>query len=108
MGHTEQVITDAVKGKSTIVVGNTAIQTQNGITSVTLHSSTIMVINHNRRIITLSSCGYKTNITKSRMNLVLDALNINMDIKQIKRKWYLVSHNGEICKEFTDGMYIIY
>lgn len=108
MGHIEQVITDAVKGKSTIVMGNTAIQTQNGITSVTLHSSTIMTINHNRRIITLSSCGYKTNITKSRMNLVLDALHTNMCIKQINKKWFVVRFNGEIFTEFTDGMYIVY
>lgn len=105
MTQLEQSITNAVKAKRTIVVGNTSIQTNDGITDVVLHSTKIMVINHKKNTIKLNSGGFRTNITKSRMNLVLDALGTTRKVIQVKHIWYVVGVCG-VLTEFTDGMEI--
>lgn len=105
MGHIEQSITNAVKAKGTIVVGNTSVQTNDGITDIVLHSTKIMVIDHKKKTIKLNSGGFRTNITKSRMNLVLDALGTTRKVIQVKHIWYIVGVCGDLT-EFKDNMEI--
>jgi hypothetical protein len=46
----------------------------------------------------LNNCGFESNITKSRMNIVLKSLNIPYRVRQRNRKWevFNVENKGDI------------
>lgn len=107
MNETERMILNVVRAKGTQVIANTSIATKNDITRVVLHSTEIAVINHRKRTIKFNSGGYKTNITKSRMNCVLDGLGIPKYVVQRKGEWFIDDvYRGET--PFRDGITIDY
>ena len=105
MTEIERSITNVISAKGTQVIANTSIITQKGITDVILHSTKIMSINYNNRTIKLNSGGYKTNITKSRMNTILGVITPIRRVQQINNKWYIVGICGDLT-EFKDNMEI--
>jgi hypothetical protein len=68
---------------------------------VKLHGHTIARIFPGDRMI-LSSCGWRTKTTKSRINSILTGLNFSVRLYQESYVWYI----GE--REFTDNMEINY
>lgn len=68
---------------------------------VRLHGNLIARIFPGDRMI-LSSCGWRTKTTKSRINSILTGLNCSVRLYQESYVWYL----GE--REFTDNMEINY
>ena len=71
-----------------------------GNTDVLLHGHRIATISNNGDL-KLSSCGWRTQVTKSRLNAILDCFFHNLTISQRDFVWY-------IGKElFTDGYQII-
>lgn len=105
MTEIEKSITNVISAKGTQVMANTSIIIKNGVTDVILYSTKIMSINYNKRTIKLNSGGYKTNITKSRMNTILGAIAPNRRVQQINNKWYIVGVRGDLT-EFKDNMEI--
>lgn len=69
---------------------------------VRLHGHAVVIVEQDR--ITLSSCGWKTNTTKTAINNALKQLGLQYGIFQKKGIWYL-SHPARIV-EFNDGMTI--
>jgi hypothetical protein len=69
---------------------------------VILHGHNIAQINHKERWVRLSSCGYLTNVTKSRLNCVLNGVGSGKCISQKNYKWYIVDYSST--EEFKDGM----
>lgn len=69
---------------------------------VILHGHNIAQINHKERWVRLSSCGYLTNVTKSRLNCVLNGVGSGKCISQKNHKWYIVGYSST--EEFKDGM----
>lgn len=64
-------------------------------------------------VLRLSSCGWRTVTTKSRINAVLRALDFNGGVYQTKRVWHLWQNPGSmqgraVCPSmpFSDGMEI--
>ena len=77
--------------------GNTAVETDNeGNQFVTLHGNLIAQIS-NFGDIKLSSCGWQTNTTKSRLNAILDTFLSGIGVYQKDFVWYI---GGD---EFFDG-----
>ena len=71
-----------------------------GNTDVRLHNNLIATISNNGDL-KLSSCGWKTTTTKSRLNAILDCFFHNLGVFQKDFVWYIGND------EFFDGYQII-
>ena len=80
---------------------NTSVSVDSlGNTFVTLHGNLIATISNNGDM-KLSSCGWQTVTTKSRLNAILDVFLHNVHIVQRQFEWYI---DGDC---FFDGYTII-
>ena len=70
--------------------------------SVYLHGHQIATLDHNNQALKLSSCGYQTNTTKSRLNAILDEIDYGCKVFQKNWNWYFSSNNQTV--DFFDGM----
>ena len=107
MNETERMILNVIRAKGTQVIANTSIATKNDITRVVLHSTEIAVINHRKRTIKFNSGGYRTNITKSRMNCILNGLGASKYVAQRQGAWVIGDFYGTETP-FRDGITIKY
>lgn len=91
---TEQAV-NAMKSKGKFKQGNTEVIYSKSQDSsyMALHGNTIAILKHFNNTLSISTCGYKTNTTKERLN-GFDQININ----QSKGVWYLNGKewNGEL------------
>lgn len=90
--------TNAFAMSNTTIVYNPHTSTHD----VLLHGHTIARISHIERWVSLSSCGYLTNTTKSRLNCVLNGLGSSKSVYQKNHQWYIGNAFGT--EKFTDGM----
>ena len=101
----DQEIISAIRRKTNnFAMSNTTI-VYNPHTSthdVILHGHTIARISHKERWVILSSCGYHTNVTKNRLNCVLDGLDCSKSVYQKNHQWYI--GDAFSTENFTDGM----
>ena len=80
---------------------NTSVSVDSlGNTFVTLHGNLIATISNNGDM-KLSSCGWQTVTTKSRLNAILDCFFHNVHLVQKQFEWYI---GGD---SFFDGYQII-
>ena len=68
---------------------------------VFLHGNKIASIDYDDREVRLSSCGWRTNTTKSRLNTILTALRADGGIRQVQRRWQICSNGNH---NFYDGI----
>ena len=73
--------------------------------SVRLHGHLIATFDHNLKAVKLSSCGYETNTTKSRLNAILDEVKWGCRVFQKQFNWF-VSYNNQTAS-FWDGMILV-
>ena len=84
---------------------NTSVDVDSeGFTTVRLHGNRIAEIDPNGDIV-LSSCGWDTPTTKSRLNAILDVFLNNMRIWQKDFTWYIGDSLGH--DVFFDGYKIL-
>ena len=88
-------------GSNTSVVYN---ETSN-CSSVYLHGHQIATLDHSTKALKLSSCGYTTVTTKSRLNAILDEVKYGCRVFQKNWNWF-VSYNNQT-QDFMDGMILI-
>jgi hypothetical protein len=109
MRQIEQNITSAIRSnKKSFAQSNTTITYNNDTDTydVYLHGHRIAQIDRNECSVKLWSCGYQTNVTKSRLNCVLDGLYTQKGIWQKNGVWYIGTHCNY--EEFVDGMKIYF
>ena len=70
--------------------------------SVYLHGHQIATLDHHSNALKLSSCGYETNTTKSRLNALLSEFKYGCRVFQKQFNWYLQNVNQTV--DFWDGM----
>ena len=70
--------------------------------SVYLHGHQIATLDHNTQALKLSSCGWQTVTTKSRLNAILDEIDYGCKVFQKNFDWF-VSYNNQTV-DFWDGM----
>ena len=70
---------------------------------VLLHGHNIATLDHNTKALKLSSCGYETVTTKSRLNAILEEIDYGCKVFQKQWNWYFRSNNNQTV-DFMDGM----
>ena len=73
--------------------------------SVSLHGHHIATYDHNLKAVKLSSCGYETVTTKSRLNALLEEVKYGAKVFQKNFNWF-VSYRNQTAS-FWDGMILI-
>ena len=97
MRQIEQNLINAIRGKNKAwSKGNTTISYNESTETydVFLHGNKIASIDYDDREVRLSSCGWRTNTTKSRLNAILTALRADGYVRQTQRRWQICS-NGD-------------
>ena len=73
--------------------------------SVYLHGNQIATVDHNTNALKLSSCGWQSVTTKSRLNAILQELITGARVYQKAFDWYLSYNNQTV--DFWDGMILV-
>ena len=107
MRKIERQMNSALHAKKNWAGSNTSV-CYNEITnfsSVLLHGHQIATFDHNLKAVKLSSCGYTTTTTKSRLNAILQEVKGSCKVFQRNFDWF-VSFNNQT-QSFFDGMILI-
>jgi len=107
MRKIEQQMNFALSNRSNWSKDNTRVEynSNTNCSSVYLHGHQIATFDHNLKAVKLSSCGYTTNTTKSRLNAILDEVKYGCKVFQRNWNWF-VSYNNQT-QDFMDGMILI-
>ena len=89
------------RGSNTVVEYNS----NTNCSSVYLHGHQIATFDHDTLALKLSSCGYETVTTKSRLNAILDEVKYGAKVFQKNWNWF-VSYNNQTV-DFWDGMILL-
>jgi hypothetical protein len=73
--------------------------------SVTLHGHLIATFDHNLKAVKLSSAGYETRTTKSRLNAILEEVKYGARIFQKDWNWF-IKYQDQVAS-FWDGMILL-
>ena len=102
MRKIEQQMQNAIRNRKNWSSSNTSVSIdEDGFTSIRLHGNRIAEIEPNGDII-LSSCGWDTPTTKSRLNAIVDVFLTGCQIFQKDFTWYV----GDLNTPFFDGFRI--
>ena len=73
--------------------------------NVFLHGHNIATVDHSTNAVKVSSCGWQTVTTKSRLNAILNEVKFGCSVFQKNFIWF-VSFKGETT-DFLDGMILL-
>ncbi len=73
--------------------------------SVYLHGNQIATVDHNTNAVKLSSCGWQSVTTKSRLNAILQEVITGASVFQRNWNWFL-NYNNQT-HNFNDGMILV-
>jgi len=107
MRKIEKQMNFALSNRSDWSNSNTRVEynSNTNCSSVYLHGHQIATLDHNTKAIKLSSCGYETNTTKSRLNAILEEVKYGCKVFQKQFNWF-VSYNNQT-QSFWDGMILL-
>ena len=89
------------KGSNTEVIFNDSTN----CSQVFLHGHNIATLDHNTQALKLSSCGWESVTTKSRLNAILQECKTGCRVFQRKFEWFISNRNAT--KSFFDGMILL-
>ena len=104
MRKIEQQMNSALLRRANWTNSNTSVQ-YNELTNcsqVLLHGHQIATLDHHSNALKLSSCGWQTVTTKSRLNAILQELIAGARVFQRDFNWFLNYNN--VTHDFMDGM----
>ena len=107
MRKLERQMNFAISNKADWSGSNTQVNynSNTNCSSIYLHGHQIATVDHNLKAVKLSSCGYQTNTTKSRLNAILQEVKYGCRVFQ--KQWNLfVSYNNST-QSFWDGMILL-
>ena len=104
MRKLEKQMNFALSNKSNWNGSNTSVSYNESTNSSQeyLHGHQIATLDHNNQALKLSSCGWQTVTTKSRLNAILDEIDYGCKVFQKNFDWF-VSYNNQTV-DFFDGM----
>ena len=104
MRKIERQMNTAISNKVDWSFSNTRVEYNNSsdCSSVYLHGHQIATFSHALKAVKLSSCGWQTNTTKSRLNAILQGLIAGASVYQKQFDWFLNYNNQTV--DFNDGM----
>ena len=97
----------AISNKGNWSGSNTQVTYNNSTncSQIFLHGHQIAAVDHNLKAVKLSSCGYETTTTKSRLNAILDEVKYGCKVFQKNWDWF-VNYNDQTTL-FRDGMILL-
>ena len=107
MRKIEQQMNRAIANRTDWSSSNTRVEFNDSTncSSVFLHGHLIATVDHNLKAVKLSSCGYQTVTTKSRLNALLEEVKYGCRVFQKNWDWF-VSYNDQVAS-FWDGMILL-
>ena len=107
MRKIERQMNFAISNRGNWSSSNTQVSYNNNTncSSVYLHGHQIATFDHNLKAVKLSSCGWQTVTTKSRLNAILDEVKYGCRVFQKNFDWF-VSYNNQT-QSFWDGMILV-
>ena len=107
MRKIEQQMNRAIANRTDWSSSNTRVEFNDSTncSSVFLHGHQIATFDHNLKAVKISSCGWQTVTTKSRLNAILSEVKYGCSVFQKNWNWF-VSFRGQT-QDFVDGMILI-
>ena len=107
MRKIEREMNFAVSNKANWTKSNTGVSYNDSTncSSIYLHGHQIATVDHNTNAVKLSSCGYETVTTKSRLNALLSEVKYGARVYQKNWEWF-VSFNNQT-QDFFDNMILL-
>ena len=107
MRRIERQMNFAISNKGNWSSSNTQVSFNDSTncSSVFLHGHQIATFDHNLKAVKISSCGWQTVTTKSRLNAILSEVKYGCSVFQKQWNWY-VSFRGQT-QDFMDGMILL-
>ena len=104
MRKIEQQMNRAIANRTDWSLSNTRVEFNDSTncSSVFLHGHNIATVDHATNAVKLSSCGWHTPTTKSRLNAILSEVKYGCRVFQKQFDWYLSTNNQTV--DFWDGM----
>ena len=107
MRKLEKQMNFAISNKGNWAGSNTSVSynENTNCSSVYLHGHQIATFDHDTLALKLSSCGYETVTTKSRLNAILEEVKYGCRVFQKNFNWF-VRYNNQT-ESFWDGMILL-
>ena len=104
MRKIEQQMNRAIANRTDWSLSNTRVEFNDSTncSSVFLHGHNIATVAHSTNAVKISSCGWQTVTTKSRLNAILSEVKYGCRVFQKQFDWYLSTNNQTV--DFWDGM----
>ena len=107
MRKIERQMNFAISNRGNWAGSNTSVSynESTNCSSVFLHGHNIATVDHSTNAVKVSSCGWQTVTTKSRLNAILSEVKYGCSVFQKQWNWY-VSFRGQT-QDFMDGMILL-
>ena len=107
MRKIEKQMNFAISNKGNWSLSNTSVEynEDTNCSNVFLHGHNIATVDHGTNSVKLSSCGWETPTTKSRLNAILQEVKTGFSIFQKQFEWFLNGQGRTV--DFFDGMILL-
>ena len=108
MRQIEKQMNFAVTHKSNWAGSNTSVSyhPSENLSEVRLHGNLIAWFDHTKQLLAISSAGWHTNTTKSRLNALLYQINTGVTVFQKNFDWFVSDYTGKRIVDFYDGLLV--
>ena len=107
MRQIERQMNFALSNKGSWSNSNTSVTyyKSENLSEVRLHGNLIAWLDHTKQVLAISSAGWHTNTTKSRLNALLYEFNTGIRVFQKDFDWYVSDFIGKTV-DFYDGLLV--
>ena len=107
MRQIEKQMNFALSNKGNFSNSNTSVTyyKSENLSEVRLHGNLIAWLDHTKQVLAISSAGWHTNTTKSRLNALLYEFNTGIRVFQKDFDWYVSDFIGKTV-DFYDGLLV--
>jgi len=108
MRQIEKQMNFALSNKGNWSSSNTSVSfhASENLSEVRLHGNLIAWLDHTTQTLALSSCGWHSNTTKSRLNALLYEFNTGIRVFQKNFDWFVTDFTGKKKVDFYDGILV--
>ena len=108
MRQIEKQMNFALSNKGNFSNSNTTVtyHSSENLSEVRLHGNLIAWFDHTKQLLAISSAGWHTNTTKSRLNALLYEINTGVKVFQKNFDWYVSDFTGKRIVDFYDGLLV--
>ena len=107
MRKIEKQMNFAISNKGNWSLSNTSVEynENTNCSNVFLHGHNIATLDHSTKALKMSSCGWESVTTKSRLNAILQEVRYGASVFQKQFEWFLNFRGQKV--DFFDGMILL-